>query len=167
MTEPLDLAAWREHVLAITRQNQPQTPKGDWTGVFLIEEKEEMVIMPTSPYRPSALVWEKALAVWFPALIVEKKARAYALVDHIWQSESAAAYLAGSTAADPNRAEAVLVVIGARVGNGEIVQESWDARVSRLGQGPPLLGPWREHLRAEGIRFGPMQAALHHLATNE
>lgn len=166
MTEAFDLIAWREHVLKTTRQNQPQTPQGDWTGVFLVEEAEEMVIMPTSPYRATAAVWEKALTLWFPAMLIDKAARAYALVDHIWQSESAAAHLAG-TAVDPNRNEAVLIVIGARVGNREVVQESWDARVSRIGEGPPLLGPWREHLRAEGTRFGPLQAALRYLTIRE
>jgi hypothetical protein len=166
MTEPLDLDGWRKNALATTRRNAPGTPQGDWTGVFLVETGEEMAIVPTSPYRLNRQVWTKALTVWFPGLLVAKEARAYALVDHVWQSTTPQAHILG-TAADPQRTEAVMVYIGARTVEGEVLHETWDGAVTRFDARPPQLGSWRECIHAEGDRVGPLQAALHHLANPE
>lgn len=166
MTESLDLDAFRKHLFTTTRQQAPQTPQGDWTGVLLVETAEEMDIIPIQPYRLNRTMWSQALTVWFPALLVTKGARAYGLVEHVWQSTTPQAHVLG-TAADPNRTEAVVAIIGVRAGNREVLLETWDAEVTRLSARPPRLGPWREHVHAEGERFGPMQAALHHLAQSE
>lgn len=155
-----DLANWRAHVLDITRKNQPREPRADWKGVFLLDAAGTLLITPTSPFHTrNPQDWQKALTVWFPGMIVTQQARAYALVDHVWQSEAPQAR-EGGTAADPTRREAVLIGLGARLDDGEIVNEVWNARVTRRTNQRPALGPWEQAEGAGGARFEALHRAI-------